>query len=68
LIEPSLKGLDLKAEYTAALAAAIEANVRCSVRQLTGKIGEKKDKDGRRIMVAGAVYELNTGRVRILTT
>jgi carbonic anhydrase len=66
LIEPGLKELDLNAAYPAALAAAIEANVRWSVSQLAGLTGVKEALRDGRILLAGAVYELDTGRVRFL--
>jgi hypothetical protein len=48
LIEPGLKDLDMKAPYPAALAAAVEANVRWSVAQLAGLTGPKEAiRDGR---------------------
>jgi carbonic anhydrase len=67
LIEPGLKDVDLTASYPAALAAAIEANVRWSVRQLAELTGVKQAIRDSRIMLIGAVYELDTGRVRFLT-
>jgi carbonic anhydrase len=67
LIEPGLKDLDMKAPYPAALAAAVEANVRWSVAQLAGLTGPKEAIRDGRIILAGAIYELETGRVRFLT-
>src|SRR5262245_60668015 len=63
---PGLKGLDPKLRRDALLRAAVEANVRWSMRQLA------ETPEGRRIrregwaMLAGGVYELHTGRVRLL--
>jgi len=63
---PGLKGVDPKLRREALLRAAVEANVRWSMRQLA------ETPEGRRIrrdglaMLAGAVYELHTGRVRLL--
>jgi carbonic anhydrase len=67
LIEPGLKDLDTSVAYPAVLAAAIEANVRWSVRQLEGMSGVKEAIRDGKIALAGAVYELDTGRVRFLT-
>lgn len=67
LIERGLKDVDLKAPYPAALAAAVEANVRRSVAHIAGQaVPRQAIKDGRVILV-GAVYEIETGRVRFLT-
>jgi carbonic anhydrase len=67
LIEPGLKDLDMKASYPAALSAAVEANVRWSVAQLAGLAGPKEAIRDGRVILAGAIYELETGRVRFLT-
>ena len=67
LIVPGLKDLDMKAPYPAALAAAVEANVRWSVAQLAELAGPKEAIRDGRIILAGAIYELETGRVRFLT-
>jgi carbonic anhydrase len=66
LIEPGLTDLDVKLAYPAVLSAAIEANVRWSVRQLA-EIPTAKPllRDGK-ITLVGAVYELDTGIVRFL--
>ena len=63
---PGLKGVDPKLRGKILLRAAVEANVRWSMRQLA------ETPEGRLIrreglaMLAGAVYELHTGRVRLL--
>jgi carbonic anhydrase len=63
---PGLKGVDPKLRGKVLLRAAVEANVRWSMRQLA------ETPEGRLIrregwaMLAGAVYELHTGRVRLL--
>ena len=67
LIDPGLKDLDMNAPHSAALAAAVEANVRWSVAQLAGLSGPKEAIRDGRIILAGAIYELETGRVRFLT-
>jgi carbonic anhydrase len=66
LIEPGLAKLDLKQDRNALLSAAVEANVRWSMRQLTTlPEGQRALRDGR-VTLVGAVYELNTGQVRFL--
>jgi carbonic anhydrase len=67
LIEPGLKDLDVSAAYPTALAAAIEANVRWSVKQLSELTGPKEAIRNGRIMIAGSIYELDSGRVHFLT-
>jgi carbonic anhydrase len=67
LIEPGLKDLDTKAPYAEALAAAVEANVRWAVAQLARLTGPKEALRDGRVALAGAIYELETGRVRFLT-
>ena len=66
LIKPGLGELDLKLGRDTLLRAAVEANVRWSMRQLaTLPEGERALREGRVTMVGG-VYELATGHVRIL--
>lgn len=67
LIEPGLKDVNLKAPYPNVLAAAVEANVRLSVKKLADYVPKKSIQDGR-IILAGAIYDLATGRVRFLTS
>ena len=65
-IKPGLKKLDLKQHGDALLHAAVEANVRWSMRQLIALPGANRALREKRVALAGAVYELNTGRVRFL--
>jgi carbonic anhydrase len=66
LIEPGLKDLDVKLTQPSLLNAAVEANVRWSAKQL-GELPEaKKAVAAGRMTIAGAVYDLDTGRVRFL--
>jgi carbonic anhydrase len=65
-IKPGLKKLDLKLNGDALLHAAVEANVRWSMRQLLALPGAKRALLEKRVALIGAVYELNTGRVRFL--
>jgi carbonic anhydrase len=64
LIRPALADLD--AEGPAALLAAVEANVRWSVRQIIAMPGVRKAIEEDRIRILGAVCEAETGRVRYL--
>jgi carbonic anhydrase len=66
LIEPGLKGLDLTLAPGPRLDAAVEANVRWSVRQLADLDGARAALKAGRIKLVGAVYDLASGRVRFL--
>jgi carbonic anhydrase len=66
LIEPGLKELDVKLAYPALLDAAVEANVRWSLRQLTDIPAVKLAVKRHRCAFVGAVYDLQTGKVRFL--
>ena len=65
-IQPGLDGLDAALPRPARLHAAVEANVRWSMRQML----ETEEVQGRleeaRSRLVGAVYELATGHVRFL--
>jgi carbonic anhydrase len=65
-ILPALDGLDPQASPDELLSAAVEANVRHTVRALLAT-PEAKARLGEGVMrLVGAVYELDTGRVRFL--
>lgn len=66
LIDPGLKDLDVKLPYPAMLDAAVAANVRWSVRQLAELPAARTAVERHRVALAGAVYDLQTGRVRFL--
>jgi carbonic anhydrase len=66
LIDPGLKDLDLKLAYPALLDAAVEANVRWSLRQLTDLPDARLAVRRHRCVFAGAVYDLQTGTARFL--
>jgi carbonic anhydrase len=66
LIRPGLSQLDLKLDRKALLHAAVEANVRWSMQQLTAFPEAKRALQEKRVTLVGAVYELNTGQVRFL--
>jgi carbonic anhydrase len=66
-IYPGLAGLDRSLPRPALLHAAVEANVRWSMRQLLEtQEGQARRREGR-IRLVGAIYELETGRVRFLS-
>lgn len=65
-IVPALEGIGRRMSADARLAAAVEANVRWTMRQIReSPEGRKASKRGR-MQVVGAVYELESGRVRFL--
>jgi carbonic anhydrase len=65
-IQPGLAELDRGLPRPALLQAAVEANVRWSMRQLLEtQEGQERRREGR-IRLVGAIYELETGRVRLL--
>ncbi|WON74337.1 carbonic anhydrase [Nitrosospira sp. Is2] len=66
LIKPGLRELDLNLDRAALMKAAVEANVRWSMRQLsTSPEGERALRE-KRVGLVGGVYDLATGRVRFL--
>jgi carbonic anhydrase len=65
-IKPGLKNLDLKQNWDALIHAAVEANVRWSMRQLLALPEAKRVLMEKRVTLVGGVYELSTGRVRFL--
>ena len=65
-IKPGLKKLDLKLGWDILLHTAVEANVRWSMRQLRMLPEAKRALSEKRVTLVGAVYELNSGRVRFL--
>ncbi len=66
LIKPGLKKLDLKQTRDVLLSAAVEANVRWSMRQVAAHPEARRALREKRLVLVGAVYELNTGKVRFL--
>lgn len=66
LIRPALADLDPAAQGSVALVAAVEANVRWSVRQIIAMPGVRKAIDEDRIQILGAICEAETGWVRFL--
>jgi carbonic anhydrase len=65
-IIPALDGLDPQAPPAELLSAAVEANVRRTIRELLAT-PEARSRTGEGVFrLVGAVYELDTGRVRFL--
>jgi carbonic anhydrase len=63
---PGLEGVDLALSPEAQLHAAVEANVRFTLRQI-GETPEARAREAEGVMkLVGAVYELSSGRVRFL--
>ena len=65
-ILPGLRGLRARQRPAARLKAAVEANVRWSMRQLLATPEAKRRKREGVLKLVGAVYELRSGRVRFL--
>jgi carbonic anhydrase len=67
LIEPGLAGLPRNLDRKARISAAVEANVRWSMKQLVDLPDARRALEKKPITLVGAVYELGTGSVRFLT-
>ncbi len=65
-IVPGLEGLDLALPRPELRRAAVEANVRWSMRQLLATQEGQARLEEDRVKLVGAIYELETGRVRFL--
>jgi carbonic anhydrase len=66
LIEPGLKDIDPMLAPDKQLNAAVEANVRWSLKQLAELPDAKKALEEKRFELTGAVYDLATSKVRML--
>ena len=66
MIKPGLKDVDLKQERKALLRSAVEANVRWSMKELLSLPEAQVALKERRAALIGAVYELESGKVRFL--
>jgi carbonic anhydrase len=66
LIEPGVANVLSNESPAAKIHAAVEANVRWSMRQLEQLPEAKKALDAEHIKIVGAVYELTSGKVRWL--
>jgi len=65
-ILPSLENIDKHAQPAAQIACAVEANVRWTMRQIAeSPEGRARKREGT-YMLAGAIFEIATGRVRFL--
>jgi carbonic anhydrase len=67
LIEPGLPKTLIGMTAEMRINAAVEANVRWSIKQLAQLPQAKQRLESRQVTLVGAVYELRTGRVRFLT-
>ena len=67
-IEPGLKDLPSDLEGADRVHAAVEANVRWSMRQLAALAEGKLAVTPKKTVLIGAVYEIATGTVRFLTS
>jgi carbonic anhydrase len=65
-IEPGLKGLPIDLEGADCVHAAVEANVRWSMRQLAALRESQLGLKQKRSALVGAVYDIANGRVRFL--
>lgn len=65
-ILPALKGIDPKLSTKERIALGVEANVRRSVQMLLNSSDLKEKIDGGHLRIVGGVYELETGKVRLL--
>ncbi|MGZ8257468.1 MAG: carbonic anhydrase [Gallionella sp.] len=65
-IKPGLRKLDLQQDRDTLMRAAVEANVRWSMQQLFALPEAKRALQEKAVTLVGAVYELNTGKVRFL--
>ena len=65
-IQPALKDLDPALGQAQRVHQGVEANVRQSVRQLQATAELMQPHEGAAPMIVGGVYELDTGKVRLL--
>jgi carbonic anhydrase len=65
-IQPALQGLDPSLSQAERVHQGVEANVRQSVRALQANADLMKPHEGAAPTIVGAVYELETGKVRLL--
>ena len=65
-ILPGIAEVDLDLTPEEMLAQAVEANVRWSVRQILETPEVRKRHDDDRVKLVGAIYEIETGRARLL--
>jgi carbonic anhydrase len=65
-ILPALEGIDTCQPPEALLNAAVEANVRRTVHEIRQTPEAKAREEARDMLLVGAIYELESGRVRFL--
>jgi carbonic anhydrase len=65
-ILPGLESVDLKLDPAEMRTQAVEANVRWSIRQIRETPEAREYKAEGRAKLVGAIYEIETGRVRFL--
>jgi carbonic anhydrase len=65
-ILPALEGIDSTQSVESQMRYAVEANVRLEWRQLAATPAGRAALDEGRIQLVGAIYELETGKVRFL--
>jgi carbonic anhydrase len=66
MIEPGLQNIDPKLPPAKELRAAVEANARWSMKQLVELPETQKAVAEKQVELVGAIYELGTGKVRLL--
>ena len=66
-IEPGLKDLPANLQGADRVHAAVEANVRWSMRQLATIVEGKRMLKSKKAVLVGAVYDITTGKVHFLT-
>jgi carbonic anhydrase len=66
LILPALKGIDPKLSLAERIHRGVESNVRWSMQQLQNAPALKEKISGGQLKIVGGVYELETGKVRLL--
>ena len=66
-VEDDLKGLDIEDEKEEVVEKVVEANVRRSVQRIRDESAVLNDlEDDGAILIVGAVYDIETGKVRFL--
>lgn len=65
-ILPALENLDGNQPPESLLESAVEANVRHTIRQLLDTPEAKEKMSGNSMMLVGAIYDIETGKVRFL--
>jgi carbonic anhydrase len=63
-IDPAIKNIDSDLPQNKRIHQGVEANVRYSIQQLTSEI--RKYEEFNNILITGAVYELDTGLVKVI--